>query len=179
MVQMLPKGITSVKKQQLKSWDDDGWFHTGDLGSIDSEGFLSIVGRKKDIIVTSYGKNIAPDHVQGVLQMSPYVSQAVLVGNDRAYCVALLTIDKGALKKARPELLADGEFSTNDKLLEFVKADLKNYMHELANYETPKKFAILDEEFSVENGFLTPTFKVKKKKVLEVYHEQIESLYSD
>lgn len=174
----ISKGYYRRAKATKESFDESGWFHTGDLGSIDEDNYLQIVGRKKDILVTSYGKNIAPESVQGEILKSELLSQVVLVGDGRAYCVLLVTLDKESFKNVHPNLKLEGELNANDELRKIVLNEIKVNTEFLADYEKPKKFVILDEDFSVENGLLTPTLKVKKKLVIEKYKDQIESLYS-
>lgn len=174
------KGYYNRPTATRASWDDENWFHTGDLGEVDEDGFLKIVGRKKDIIVTSYGKNIAPDAVEGVLKSSPYISQAVLVGDARAFCVALVTIDEAAVRswaKKQGHTL-NGTAADDSRVKDLIEGEVKNLSASLAHHEAPKKIEILPEDLTVENGFLTPTFKVKKKQVMEEFKDQIESLYA-
>lgn len=162
-----------------ESWDEDGWFYTGDLGDIDEDGYLSIVGRKKDIIVTSYGKNIAPDEIEGSIKGSEFVSQAVMVGDGRAYCAALLTLEPVAVERWYNENRQDvpADPSEDDNLHAAVWKDVEAVNADLASYEQIKKIAILPEDFTVENGMLTPTFKVKKKIVYKKFADVIEGLY--
>lgn len=159
-------------------FDKSGWFHTGDLGSVDGDGYLKIVGRKKDIIVTSYGKNVAPEIVQAEILKSEILSQAVLVGDAKPYCIVLLTIDRPGFKKTYPKIELSSNLNENKELRDVVSSELKEQTKDLASHEAPKKFFLIDEEFTIENGLLTPTFKVKKKLVLEKYAKEIESIYN-
>lgn len=163
-----------------QSWDEQGWFHTGDLGSVDDRGFLSIVGRKKEILVTSYGKNIAPEDIESQIKSSPYISQAIMLGDGRAYCVALVTIDEqavGVWAKKHGVVARDG-LASDQRVEDLIWKEVEKVNAELASYETIKKIAILPEELTVENGMLTPTFKVKRKVVTERFQDKIESLYA-
>ena len=164
-----------------ESWDSEGWFHTGDLGSLDEQGYLTIEGRKKEILVTSYGKNIAPEHIEQRLKGASLISQAVLIGDGRAYCVAVLTLDEEAVKawssksgNGHPE-----DRSAGSKLYEDVWSQVEDINAELASYETVKKIFISPYEFTVDNGFLTPTFKVKRRVVLDNFKSEIDSLYAE
>lgn len=165
------------------SWDGEGWFHTGDLGEIDEDGFLSIVGRKKDILVTSYGKNIAPDEIEGKLKGSPHVSQAVMIGDGRPYCTALLTLDEEAIKnwakKKGIEKTDLESLAQDDRVHSLLMKHVESVNQEVANYESVKKIKIISDDFTVENGLLTPTFKVKRNLVAKQYESEIEELYAE
>ncbi len=147
------------------SWDSLGWFHTGDLGSIDEDGYLKIVGRKKEIIVTSGGKKIAPQAIEDEIRAHALVSQAVLVGDGMPFCVALVTLNT----KFTPETQAEAEKA--------IEEHLRKVNERLASFETVKNFLILPEDFTVENGLLTPTFKIKRKLVETTYAEDIKKLF--
>ncbi len=146
------------------SWDPHGWFHTGDLGSVDIEGYLSITGRKKEIIVTAGGKKVAPERIENLLKRSPIFSQVVLLGDGKPYCVALIVLNRQALNDER---------SAEQQVQTFI--DQTNM--ELASFETIKRFALIDAEFTQENGLLTPTLKIKRHLVSQKYADLIESLY--
>jgi long-chain acyl-CoA synthetase len=159
----------------------DGWQHTGDLGEIDDEGFLRITGRKKDLIVTAGGKNVAPSAIEGLIATSKYISQVCVIGDRRRYLTALITVDadnvkafaeeKGVAAESLDDLLKSPE--VNDLIRSVV--DEKNA--ELASFETIKDFRLLDE-FSIENGLLTPTLKVKRNVALERFADLVEEMYS-
>jgi long-chain acyl-CoA synthetase len=162
------------------AWDEQGWFKTGDLGEIDSEGYLSIVGRKKEIIVTSQGKNIAPEMVEAVLKASPYVTQVVLLGDNRSHCGALVTLAEDAVRAwaTKAGVRLDAAWHTSKPVYDLVKSDLERVGHSLASFERPRECLIVPEEFTVDNGLLTPTFKVKRNLVLKKYEAEIEALYA-
>lgn len=159
----------------------DGWQHTGDLGEIDDEGFLRITGRKKDLIVTAGGKNVAPSAIEGLIATSKFISQVCVIGDRQKYLTALITVDadnvkafakeKGVAAESLEELLKSRE--VNDLIRSVV--DEKNA--ELASFETIKDFRLLDE-FSIENGLLTPTLKVKRNIALERFADLVEEMYS-
>ena len=139
----------------------DGWLCSGDIGGFDAEGFLRITDRKKDLLITAGGKNVAPQNLERQLKGIPGVSQAVVIGDRRPYLVALLTLDV-----ERP---ADAEA---------LRAAVDAVNAQLAQFETIKRFAVLPQDFSVEGGELTPTQKVKRKVVSEKYAAEIEALYA-
>jgi long-chain acyl-CoA synthetase len=162
------------------AWDEQGWFKTGDLGEIDGDGFLSIVGRKKEIIVTSQGKNIAPELVEAVLKASPLVTQVVLLGDNRPHCAAIITLAADNVKAVAGKAgikLRDG-WHSSEAVYDMVKKDLDRVGHALASYERPREYLIVDEEFTVDNGLLTPTFKVKRALVAKKYETEIDRLYA-
>jgi len=164
-------GYYNYKKATEESWDDDGFFHTGDLGSVDSDGYLSIVGRKKELIVSSYGKKISPIEVESFMEKSKFVSQSVLVGNDRKYCVALVVPELGLL---------EAEFEKGLKREEqedFIYNEIIVSCQKLAKFKVPKKIIIISDPFSVENGLLTPTLKIRRSHIEKAYQAKIDLLY--
>lgn len=162
------------------AWDDEGWFHTGDLGSIDHDGFLSIVGRKKEIIVTAGGKKIPPEGIEQKLKASRYISQAVLMGEGKPYCVALVTLNPPEVRAhfASLGVAFGGELHADERVRALVWRDVSGVNATLASFESVKKIHILPEEMTIENGLLTPTFKVKRKAVANRYLAEYEALYS-
>ncbi|HEU4586063.1 MAG TPA: long-chain fatty acid--CoA ligase [Gemmatimonadaceae bacterium] len=161
--------------------EPDGWFHTGDIGMLDSDGFLSITDRKKDIIVTAGGKNIAPQPIENAIKTNKYVSEAVMIGDKRKYPVVLVVPNFDNLEKwARYKNIS---FTDRGELvsLPMVKAKMEREvigtLHDLASYETPKKVGLLPNEFSIERGELTPTLKVKRRAIDRGYREVIDEMY--
>jgi len=163
--------------------DSDGWLHSGDIGSLDEEGFLSVTDRKKELIITSGGKNIAPQVLEAKLRKIRVVSQAVVVGDRRKYVTALLTLDPDNLAEATraagspaqspPEAARCATFRS------YLERQVEEVNHDLARYETIKRFAVLPRELSIDGGELTPTLKLKRRVVYERYAREIEGLYAE
>jgi long-chain acyl-CoA synthetase len=159
----------------------DGWFATGDIGTIDADGFLYITDRKKDLIVTAGGINIAPQNIENLLKGDPFISQAVVHGDRRPYPVVLITLNPDELAKFAREqgiLVTDGTaLAKHPKVIERVSRIIEARNAELQSYAKIKKFAILPEDFTIENGQLTPTLKVKRKIITEAHQALLDSLY--
>ncbi len=159
----------------------NGWLHTGDLGSIDADGFITITGRKKDIIITAGGKNITPANLEGEIKQHPLVSQCVVVGDRRPYLVALVTLDpEEATAYAKEHALSEdpAQLAANGDVREAIEAHLAKVNEKFARVEQVKKIAILPQDLSQESGELTPTLKVKRAVVADKHQHEIEQLYA-
>jgi long-chain acyl-CoA synthetase len=146
---------------------DDGWLRSGDVGSIDGDGFISITDRKKDILVTAGGKNVAPQNLENALKTSPLVSQALVFGDRRPYVAALITVDPAAADGLPPE-----------EIEQRVQAVVDAVNGELSRFEQIKRFRVLPRDFTAEEDEVTPTLKLKRRVVAEHFAREIEELYS-
>ena len=163
--------------------DEEGWFHTGDIGLLDADGFLSITDRKKDLIVTAGGKNIAPQPIENLAKMSKFVASAVMIGDRRPFPIMLVVPNPVQVKAwAQHKGLAEGEL---EQLLELpnvrqkIEREVRMTLRDLAQFEMPKKLLILATDFTVESGELTPTLKVRRRIVEQHNRSAIEALYQE
>ena len=174
-------GYLNNPKATAEAIDGEGWFYTGDIGTLDADGYLTIVDRKKDLIATSGGKKIAPQMVEGLLKTEPLVADACAYGDRKPYIVALLTLDWPAVTvwagqrhipfTSREELIARPE------LRAYLDQHVTRLNNRLARFEQVKYYGILPNDFTLENGLLTPTLKIKRKVVVERFRDEFEALY--
>lgn len=172
------QGYWQRPEATAKSWDSDGWFKTGDLGSIDNDGYLSITGRKKEIIVTSYGKKIAPLDIEAQLNKSPYVESVLIHGSGRKFCVALFVLNEVSVASyLKDKNIQFNKLTESEAVYQLIDGLVAKVNEDLADYEKIKKFTFASEPFTIENGLLTPTMKIKRNKVFEQYAAKLDSLY--
>ena len=173
----LPEETAQVLTQEA----DGVWFHTGDIGTIDDQGFIRITDRKKDLIKTSLGKYITPQPIENQIRSIPLVEQAVVIGNHRKFPSVLIVPNFEALRSYASSL----GFAQKDRkdllrqpvILDFYKKKIEEVTRNLAPHEKIKKIALLDREFTVDSGELTPTLKVRRRFVEEKYRDTIDQLY--
>jgi long-chain acyl-CoA synthetase len=160
---------------------DNGWFKTGDIARIDNEGYVYIVDRKKEIIVTAGGKNIAPQPLENLLKLDKYISQAYVHGDKKPYLVAVITPNLERLIEFAHEKQIDylgvDDLVANDQVQRLLLERITLINSNLPTYETIKRFLLLPREFSAEGGELTPTMKLKRKAIYDTYKDKIEQLY--
>jgi long-chain acyl-CoA synthetase len=159
----------------------DGWLRTGDIGDVDADGFISITDRKKDILVTAGGKNVAPQNIENDLKTSKYVSQALVVGDRRPYVAALITLDEAEIVRWAAERGVEGDLaslSRDERVLELIQAVVDGANRERSRFEQLKRFALLPRDFTMEEGEVTPTLKLRRRAVSEHFEHEIEELYS-
>lgn len=165
--EILVKGPSVFKeyyrnKEATEECIKNGWFHTGDIGEFNDRGFLKITDRKKELIVTSAGKNVAPQKIENMLKSSHFISQAMIYGDQQKYLVALITLNE----------------KLNEHVTEQIESHIKNTNQNLASFETIKKYKILQNDFTIESGELTPSLKIKRKVITQNYKDEILEMYS-
>ncbi|MCL5267246.1 MAG: long-chain fatty acid--CoA ligase [Bacteroidetes bacterium] len=175
-------GYYKDKEATREAIDKDGWLHTGDIGHFDTDGFIVITDRKKHLFVNSGGKNIAPQPIENLLQQSKFVDQIVLIGDKRRFNTALIVPDFEYLrefaKEHRLKYESEEELMNNDKISDAIKKDIDLLQKDLAKYEQVRRFRLLNTPFTIENGLLTPTLKIKRKIVEQKYVNLIDSMYN-
>jgi long-chain acyl-CoA synthetase len=160
----------------------DGWFHTGDIGELDDDGYLKITGRKKELLVTAGGKNVAPAVLEDRLRAHPLISQCIVVGDQKPFIAALLTLDEEMLpawaKNNGLAALTVAQARTNDAVLAELQKAVDDANTAVSKAESIRKFAVLPNDFTEENGYLTPSLKLKRNVVMKDFHDDVEELYS-
>ena len=167
-------GYYNLPEETEKAIDKDGWFHTGDIGEMEGNS-LKITDRKKDILVLGNGKNVAPQPIENLIRESKFIGEAVVLGDGMDYCIALILPNKEAIR-AELGLGEDAKMAELPEVRELLKKDIDKTNKKVANFEMVKKWAIIEDPFTIDNGLLTPTLKVKRKQVKEKYASLIESL---
>jgi long-chain acyl-CoA synthetase len=177
------EGYHNQPDETAISIDEEGWFATGDVGEFDEAGHLVITDRKKDIIVTSGGKNVAPQQIEASLRLSPYIADAVVFGDSRPYVVALVTLNPVEVRRFADELgLASDDWSgllRDVRLQKLVAAEIARCNERLAYFEAVRHYKVLQRSLSIEGGELTPTLKVRRRALAERYRPLIDSLYAE
>jgi len=160
---------------------EGGWFHTGDVGEVDSEGYLKITDRKKDLIITAGGKNVAPQYIENLLKFSPYITDAVVIGDRRKYITALIVIDEeNVVKYAQDQKVQYTTFASltrTEEVIKLISEEVEKVNKQIARVENIRKFRLLDKKLYTEDGEVTPTMKVKRKSISEQYKNIIEEMY--
>jgi long-chain acyl-CoA synthetase len=176
------KGYYKMPAETAETITPDGWLCTGDLGEIDADGFLRVTGRKKDLIITSGGKNVAPAVIEVALASSKYISRACVIGDRRKYLSALVSLDLdqvAAWARQREIAFTDPAALRADPLVvALIYAEVEERNRQFASFETIKKVALV-EEFTIDNGLLTPTLKVRRAAVAERYRDVVEAMYRE
>ena len=175
------KGYWNNPDATAQAIDKDGWFHTGDIGEIDSDGFLKITDRKKDIIINAYGKNIAPQPLEALLKSSPYIGTPVLIGDRRKYLVALLVPNFEKLERDAKamgvQFSNQKELVENDQVRALIQSEIDRFNTNLDRQEKIRRFALLANDFTIENDEITPSLKVKRKVIDKRYKDLIDEMY--
>jgi long-chain acyl-CoA synthetase len=175
------KGYFKNPAATAEAIDKDGWLYSGDIGEIDAEGFLRVTDRKKDLIITAGGKNVAPQRIEKILCTSPLISQAMAFGDRKNYITALIALNPESISswaEAQGIAFKDlEELARHPQLKELVEREVEEKNKELASFESVKKIRILPKGFSIAEGELTPTLKIKRKVVTEKYREVLEAMY--
>jgi long-chain acyl-CoA synthetase len=177
------KGYWNNPEATQQAIDPEGWFHTGDIGEIDKDGFLKITDRKKDIIINAYGKNIAPQPLEALLKSSPYIGTPVLIGDKRKYLAALIVPNfeklerdasaMGVTFKSREELVQ------HEKVRGLIQDEIDRFNQNLDRQEKIRRFALLSRDFTIDADEITPSLKVKRKVIDKKYKDVIDRLYED
>lgn len=165
-----------------ESFQED-WFLTGDIGELTKEGYVRITDRKKDIIITSAGKNVAPQKIENMLKLQRHISNAMVVGDKRKFLTAVITIDRDIFLGELDNIGSSGqptyeELSTNSKVYDVINEEIQATNKDLASFESIKGFIIATNDFTIEGGHITPSLKLKKKVILKIYNNEVDALYS-
>ncbi|MFU8804878.1 MAG: AMP-dependent synthetase/ligase [Bradymonadaceae bacterium] len=171
-------GYHHLPEKTTEVLDEDGAFHTGDLGRIDEDGFLWLLGRIKEEFKLQNGKYVAPAALEEQLQLSPFIDQAMIEGANRPYPVAIINLSSERLHQWAEDGGIEPEDAVDDeRTYEMIEKEITRLTEDVRAYEKPRKFLLVDEEWDVENGLLTPTLKLRRNKLTDLYHDEIEALY--
>ena len=170
-------------EEQTKEVLVDGWMHTGDVGMIDEEGYLKLTDRKKDLIITAGGKNVAPQYLENLLKFSPYINDSVVIGDRRKYLTALIVIDEENVTKYaqdnKVQFTTFASMTRAPEVISLIQEEINKVNKQVARVENIRKFRIIDKKLYTEDGEVTPTMKVKRKSINAQFGELIESMYKD
>jgi long-chain acyl-CoA synthetase len=177
------KGYWNNPEATAQAIDSEGWFHTGDIGEIDKDGFLKITDRKKDILINAYGKNIAPQPLEALLKSSPYVGTPVLIGDRRKFLIALIVPNFEKLERDAASMGVQyntrEELVGHDRVKSLIQSELDRFNQNLDRQEKIRRFALLPRDFTIEEDEITPSLKVKRKVIDKKYKDVIDRLYED
>ncbi len=175
------QGYHNKPEQTAEAIDPEKWFHTGDIGEFDAEGFLQITDRKKNILVLSNGKNVAPQPIENELKRSNYIDQVMLLGDNQKTVAALIVPNFDAIKSfAQDQEIEDGDLSlllADQSVNRLIRDEIRQYSTDFADFEQVKQFKLIDREFSQETDEMTPTLKLKRNVILENFADQINEMY--
>ena len=177
------QGYFNKPSDTAEAIDTDGWFHTGDIGEIDEEGFLTITDRKKNLLILSNGKNVAPQPIENQLKQSPYISEIMLLGDQRRTITALIVPNYDAVKEFAAEQQLEAEdlpaLLQTQEVQRLIRGEINQYSSDFADFERVRMFTLMAEEFSEESGEMTPTLKLKRPVIMENHKAAIDRMYGD
>ncbi|WP_020404130.1 AMP-dependent synthetase/ligase [Gracilimonas tropica] len=176
------KGYYKMPEKTDEAIDEDGWFHTGDIGHLDEDGWLFVTDRKKSLFKLSTGKYVAPQPIENALVNSGFIEQAVVVGNEHKFCAALIVPNWGNMKKrfeTKGHTFPEENPTENEFVIKRIQKEVDKVNEKLSKWEKVKRFKLLKDQFTIEAGEITPTLKVKRNVINEKYKEEIDSIYAD
>jgi long-chain acyl-CoA synthetase len=176
------RGYRNEPQKTAEAIDADGWLHTGDVATIDDEGYVRIVDRKKELIITAGGKNISPANIENLLKQHPLVGQACVIGDRRAYLTALIVLDPEVApawaKNKGIEAATVGELAAHPDVVAEIQSAVDDANRHISRVENVRRFTILPAEWTPESEELTPTLKLKRRVILEKYAGEIDEMYA-
>jgi long-chain acyl-CoA synthetase len=174
-------GYLNQPQRTAETVDPDGWLHTGDVGTIDNEGYIRITDRMKDIIITAGGKNITPSEIENQLKFSPYISDAVVIGDKRAYLTCLVMIDQETVEKYAQDrdvpFTSYASLCRSREVQDLIWSEIERVNAGFARVETIKRFYLIEQQLTPEDEELTPTMKLKRSFVNQKYKAEIDAMY--
>ena len=177
------QGYFNKPSDTAEAIDAEGWFHTGDIGEIDEEGFLTITDRKKNLLILSNGKNVAPQPIENQLKQSPYISEIMLLGDQRRTITALIVPNYDAIKEFAEEQQLEAEDMSallqTQEVQRLIRGEINQYSADFADFERVRMFTLMEKEFSEESGEMTPTLKLKRPVIMENHKATIDQMYGD